>query len=128
MIENLKDNLVSLSMKKIVKIVLWLALAVALIAEVQWLTFERQPLPEAVEALESDAQVTVSLEPWLTFIPEQNPTHTGFIFYQGGRDQPFGLFEFVESDCSRGIFGGDARYAVQYRHVQPQQGKCRYCG
>ena len=64
-------------MNKVVKIVLWFALAVALIAGVQWLTFERQPLPMAFEALESDTQVTVSREPWLTFIPAQNPTQIG---------------------------------------------------
>jgi len=44
-------------------------------------------LPEFMDALESDARVAVSSEPWLTFTPHEAPT-TGFIFYPGGRVLP----------------------------------------
>jgi hypothetical protein len=38
----------------------------------QWATFTRAPLPEAIEALESDQHVEVALDPWLTFLPTQS--------------------------------------------------------
>ena len=44
-------------------------------------------LPEFVDVLESDSRVTVSSEPWLTFMPEDGPS-SGFIFYPGGRVLP----------------------------------------
>jgi hypothetical protein len=49
-----------------------------------WLTDELDPMPEARAALESDAQVTVSSDSWLTFAPTV-PSNTGFIFYPGAR-------------------------------------------
>ena len=38
----------------------------------QWATYARPPLPEAVEALESNDLVVVTQEPWLTFSPTNN--------------------------------------------------------
>ena len=55
---------------------------------IQWATFARPPLPEAVAALESDEHVTVSTAPWLTFTPAQILSDTGLIFYPGGRVDP----------------------------------------
>jgi hypothetical protein len=55
---------------------------------VQWATFARPPLPEAVAALSSDDLVTVSDATWLTFTPQQAALDTGFIFYPGGRVDP----------------------------------------
>jgi len=43
----------------------------ALIWGIQWATFARPPLPEAIDALESDDLVTVMQEPWLTISPAQ---------------------------------------------------------
>ena len=43
------------------------------------------PLPEAVAALPSDAQVQVQTSPWLTFRPATGQPTTGFIIYPGGR-------------------------------------------
>ncbi|MCB9419130.1 MAG: alpha/beta hydrolase [Ardenticatenaceae bacterium] len=43
------------------------------------------PMPEAEAALQSDEQVMVSLEPWMTFEPVDTAVDTGFIFYPGGR-------------------------------------------
>ncbi len=42
-------------------------------------------LPEAELALESDAQVRVDRERWLSFAPAELATKAGFIFYPGGR-------------------------------------------
>ncbi|MBE0410711.1 MAG: alpha/beta hydrolase [Anaerolineales bacterium] len=55
---------------------------------IQWATYARPPLPEAVAALESDEYVTVSTAPGLTFTPAQTLPDTGFIFYPGGRVDP----------------------------------------
>jgi len=55
---------------------------------IQWATFARPPLPEAVTALASDELVSVSTEPWLTFTPAQTEPAIGFIFYPGGRVDP----------------------------------------
>lgn len=41
-------------------------------------------LPEFASALETDSRVVVSSEPWLTFMPDEDPA-AGFIFYPGGR-------------------------------------------
>lgn len=50
-----------------------------------WAETPAQPMPEALAALESDAQVTVTSEPWLTFQPTTGEPTTAFIFYPGGR-------------------------------------------
>jgi hypothetical protein len=52
---------------------------------VRWATYARPPLPEAAAALESDASVTVTRQPWLTFAPADSTPGTGLIFYPGGR-------------------------------------------
>ena len=46
------------------------------------------PMPEALEALESDSQVTVSTDKWLIFRPVSSINSTGFIIYPGGRIDP----------------------------------------
>ena len=46
------------------------------------------PMPEAIAALQSDAQVQVETSPWLTFTPAGTQPTTGFIFYPGGRVDP----------------------------------------
>jgi dienelactone hydrolase len=73
-----------------------------LIWGVSWATFARPPLPEAVEALNSDDQVDVSQDPWITFSPTQNTPMTGFIFYPGGRVDPQGYATLMKSIASEG--------------------------
>lgn len=46
------------------------------------------PMPEALEALQSDDQVQVTTDSWLVFTPVQTEPTTGFIFYPGGRVLP----------------------------------------
>jgi predicted esterase len=80
----------NVSTKKIVLSLIGIVLAGVLVWGVQWATYARPPLPEAVEALQSDDLVAVTDTPWLTFIPQQNLQETGFIFYPGGRIDPRG--------------------------------------
>jgi hypothetical protein len=70
----------------------WLVLIGILVAGVigfiAWGLIIPEPMPEAITALQSDAQVTVNPEPWLQFQPNQQTTTTGFIFYPGARVNP----------------------------------------
>lgn len=62
-------------------VILMVATAVFLI----WAENPMGPMPEAEAALQSDEQVTVSLDPWMTFYPADTAVDTGFILYPGGR-------------------------------------------
>ncbi len=53
-----------------------------------WAETPLGPMPEALAALESDADVVVSIEDWITFEPTSGVPTTGFIFYPGGRVDP----------------------------------------
>ncbi len=52
---------------------------------VLWGSTPAKPMPQALEALNSDAQVSVTTGNWLTFKPSNGVYTTGFIFYPGGR-------------------------------------------
>lgn len=60
-------------------------LAVLLLGFVAWGSTPAQPMPEALSALQSTPQVTVTTGKWLTFQPAAMQPSTGFIFYPGGR-------------------------------------------
>ena len=90
------------SYKKIVWGLIGIALAGFCIWGVQWATYTRPPLPEAVEALRSDDLVTVTDTPWLTFTPAQNSPDTGFIFYPGGRIDPRGYSSLMRAMSEKG--------------------------
>lgn len=69
----------------------WLLLLVPLvlvIAFVLWGAFPVAPQPEALAALQSDAAVSVSLDPWITFRPNGTAPTVGLVFYPGGRIDP----------------------------------------
>jgi len=74
----------------------------ALVFGIRWATFARPPLPEAMEALESDEQVTVTHQPWLTFSPTQDMSNIGFIFYPGGRVDPRGYASLMRTIALEG--------------------------
>jgi Alpha/beta hydrolase family len=70
----------------------WLILViipiVAAISFIAWGSIIPAPMPEALAAMQSDTQVSVTNESWLVFQPNgQNPT-SGLIFYPGGRVDP----------------------------------------
>ncbi len=74
-------------MKIIKRIALGLVLVVALIVIgfVAWAETPLGPAPEALAALESDSQVTVTTDNFITFQPANLKPSTAFIFYPGGR-------------------------------------------
>ena len=53
-----------------------------------WATRAAGPMPEALDALESDSQVMVMTDPWLIFRPTSRQPDTGLIIYPGGRVDP----------------------------------------
>lgn len=63
-------------------------LAIAVVAFVIWASTPLGPMPVALAALESDANVTVVTDPWLSFMPATDAQNTGLIFYPGGRVDP----------------------------------------
>jgi pimeloyl-ACP methyl ester carboxylesterase len=50
-----------------------------------WAYTPSQPMPEAIQAMQSNADVTVSRDGWVTFAPKNGQPTTGIIFYPGGR-------------------------------------------
>jgi predicted alpha/beta-hydrolase family hydrolase len=73
---------------RILKWVLLILLAIVLLVAAGftvWAYTPLGPMPEAIAALQSDAQVQVETSPWLTFTPVGTQPTTGFIFYPGGR-------------------------------------------
>jgi predicted esterase len=75
-------------MRKVLRVFLSLVslLLVLMIAGfVVWGETPARPMPEALAALRSDAQVTISTGNWLVFAPANAVPNTGFIFYPGGR-------------------------------------------
>lgn len=88
--------------KKIVLSLIGIILAGFLVWGVQWATFARQPLPEAIAAGRSDNLVTVTDTPWLTFTPVKDSSDTGFIFYPGGRIDPRGYSTLMRAISEKG--------------------------
>jgi hypothetical protein len=74
-------------MKIAKRILLGLLVVVALmgIGFVVWAETPLGPEPEALAALESDSQVTVTIGDYITFAPTNVEPTIGFIFYPGGR-------------------------------------------
>lgn len=75
-------------LNKIIKIALAVIGVIVVVGTAVFLIWASNPLgpmPEAEAALQSDAAVTVSLEPWLTFEPVGTDVDTGLILYPGGR-------------------------------------------
>ena len=60
-------------------------LVVTLAGFVVWGETPAKAMPEALAALQSDAQVTVTTGKWLVFTPTGSQPTTGFIIYPGGR-------------------------------------------
>jgi len=66
-------------------IVLSTILLVLAVGFILWGETPTSPMPEALNALESDDQVRVDTGAYLTFSPVDQHYSTGFIFYPGGR-------------------------------------------
>lgn len=50
-----------------------------------WASGASEPMPEALAALQSTSDVTITQSPWLTFTPASQQPDVGFIFYPGGK-------------------------------------------
>ena len=70
---------------KRVLVILLIILLAGTVGFTVWAYTPLGPLPEAIAALQSDAAVQVTTEPWLTFAPTGQQPTTGFIIYPGGR-------------------------------------------
>ena len=74
-------------MKIFKRVLLGLLFVTALLglAFIVWVETPLGPAPEALSALESDSQVTVTMGDFIAFQPSNLEPTTGFIFYPGGR-------------------------------------------
>ena len=90
------------SKSKYLLLVLSIVFIGALFWGIQWATYARPPLQEAMEALESDELVVVTQEPWLIFSPTKSTLKTGFIFYPGRRVDPRAYSSLMKSIASDG--------------------------
>jgi pimeloyl-ACP methyl ester carboxylesterase len=59
--------------------------AVLVLGFVAWGSTPAKPMPEALIALQSNPQGSVTIDRWLTFQPTNMQPKTGFIFYPGAR-------------------------------------------
>lgn len=78
-------------MKRFAKIIIWVIPILLLIAAagfVIWAETPPAPMPEAVRAMESDAQVSVAEDGWIAFEPTETQPTVGLIIYPGGRVDP----------------------------------------
>lgn len=69
---------------------------------VLWASFPARPMPEALQALESNSAVDVQETPWFVFQPMRGPVKTGLIFYPGGRVDPAAYAPLAHSIASNG--------------------------
>jgi pimeloyl-ACP methyl ester carboxylesterase len=74
-----------LSVRRWVLLTIPVLVAVITIGFVAWGSTPARPMPEALAALQSDAQVTVEAGKWLVFTSTAAVPATGFIIYPGGR-------------------------------------------
>lgn len=73
-------------MRRITKVgvlVIIVLLAAGIIGYLVWTSNPYQPMPEALEALKSDARVQVETDGWLIFRSRTSEPTIGFIFYPG---------------------------------------------
>ncbi len=80
-------------MKKKTNRFLWaggivLLLVIAIGAGLLWAGSAAKPMPEALEALESDVKVNVEANSWIVFTPKDDAPKTGIVFYPGGKVDP----------------------------------------
>jgi dienelactone hydrolase len=77
-------------MKKVRRVLLGFAIVVviAMSVFVIWANTPYRATSEALAAMDSDSQVTVTQRAYIVFLPERVEPTTGFIFYPGGRVDP----------------------------------------
>ena len=63
-------------------------LLITVVGFVVWASNPLGPMPEALEAMQSDSQVQVTEDGWITFQPAGAQPDTGLVIYPGGRVDP----------------------------------------
>jgi pimeloyl-ACP methyl ester carboxylesterase len=78
-------------------------LVVALGGFVIWANTAPAPMPQALAALQSNDQVQVQSEPWLTFRPVGAEPSTGLVIYPGGRTDPRAYAPIAQAIAAQGF-------------------------
>lgn len=73
---------------KSVSLIIAIVLLILVAGFVLWASTPLGPMPEALEAMQSDGQVQVSEDGWIAFQPASAQPDTGLIIYPGGRVDP----------------------------------------
>ena len=77
-------------------------LLAVIIGFIAWGLIIPAPMPDALAALQSNAQVNVSTKSWLVFQPNQVTPTTGLIIYPGGRVDPRGYAPQAHAIAAKG--------------------------
>lgn len=77
-------------------------LALSVIGFVIWGETPLHPMPEALDALKSDSQVTVTTRLWMVFTPTANEPNIGVILYPGGHVDPRAYAPLAHRIASKG--------------------------
>jgi fermentation-respiration switch protein FrsA (DUF1100 family) len=83
-------------------IAITVALLVVFAGFVIWAETPPAPMQKAYDALQSDANVTVSQGQWIVFQPSTANYTTGFIFYPGGRVNPISYSPYAHQIAAEG--------------------------
>jgi dienelactone hydrolase len=87
-----------------VLIVVLIVIVAVFVGFVVWAETPPAPMQQAYETLESDEKVTVTKGQWLIFEPTTANYTTGFIFYPGGRVNPFSYAPYAHAIANEGYF------------------------
>jgi hypothetical protein len=74
----------------------------AVIGFIAWGMIIPKPMPEALAAMQSDSQVIITTDPWITFQPAEQTATTGLIIYPGGRVDPRAYAPLAYAIASQG--------------------------
>ena len=109
-------------------------LLTAVIGFIAWGLIIPKPMPEALAAMQTDYQVTVTTDPWLVFQPTDQIPTTGLIIYPGGRVDPrayapiahaiaaqANLVAIVPMPLNLAVFGSDRAASVIQAYPDIQQ-------
>jgi hypothetical protein len=80
-----------------------------------WAYTPAAPMPEALAALEPDAQVAVEPEPWWVFRPVGQEPQVGLILYPGGRVDPRAYAPAARAVAAEGLSW--LNILIRYRKV-----------
>jgi len=77
-----------MNVKKLLLGIVIIVPIVAMAGFILWAYTPLGPMPEALDAMESNPRVNVEENSWIIFAPTKESNNTGLIFYPGGRVDP----------------------------------------